>query len=75
MPHPDAQYMRAYRERNPGALERDRLGRTAYRRALTVLRQRHGREFTKILTAERAALGLPPAGTVKPGPKRKARAA
>lgn len=67
-----ADYMRRYRAANAQYEERNRLGRNAYRRALVILKGRHEREFATILTAERAAVGLPPAGSTKPGPKKAA---
>lgn len=67
----DAAYMRQYREQNPDARDRQMRGQRAFRRALTTLRSRHLSEFTEILNGERAAVGLPPAGVLRPGPPRK----
>ena len=67
----DPAYMRDYRRNNPTAYDRHRRAHKAYRRALLELRDAHPEEFGRILTLERAALGLPPVGAVKPGRKPK----
>lgn len=71
----DAAYMRNYRDRNPAALAAQKLRQKAHRAAMTALRHRHQAEFGMLLDLERALLGLPPAGTLKPGPRRKDHAA
>lgn len=71
----NAAYMREFRRKNPAAYETQLLGGRAFRRALTALRSRHLDEFTDLLTVERAAVGLPPIGVLKKGPKRKDAAA
>jgi hypothetical protein len=71
MPSTNAGYMREYRDRNPEVYERQLRGHRAFRRALTALRACHRDEFKELLNAERAAVGLPPIGVLKPGPRRK----
>lgn len=63
--------MREFRLRHPEAYERQLLAGRAHRRALTSLRRRHLGDFTDLLNAERAAVGLPPVGELKRGPRRK----
>jgi len=63
--------MREYRQQNRHAYEKNLRAGRAFRRALTALRHRHLEEFSEILTDERAAVGLPPVGVLKPGPPRK----
>jgi hypothetical protein len=71
MPSGGAEYMREYRARNTEPYDRQKRGQKAYRRALVLLRGRHPDEFRQILDTERAAVGLPPMGVLKPGPRRR----
>lgn len=71
MPSSHADYMREFRRNNPDVYDSQLRGGRAFRRALTALRLRHLDEFAEILTVERAAVGLPPVGVLKKGPKRK----
>lgn len=69
--NPDPAYRRQWREANPEARAAERRRQQAYRRALLALAAAYPGPFRKIHNAERAAIGLPPVGAVKPGPKRK----
>ena len=71
MPSATAEYMRDFRVRNPESYDRQKRGQKAYRRALVLLRGRHAAEFREILNAERAAVGLPAMGVLRPGPRRR----
>lgn len=71
MPSAHAEYMREFRERNPELYDAQLRAGRAFRRALTTLRRRHLDEFATILTTERAAVGLPPVGELKRGPRRR----
>lgn len=66
--------MREYRRRNPDIRDRGARSRRAYQAALRALRDVHPQEFEEFLTIWRAREGLPPIGSTKPGPKRKAAA-
>ena len=71
-PRQSAEYMRDYRLRNPDVYNRGREARNAYRRALVTLKNLHPAQFAELLNRERAAIGMPPVGTLKPGRKPKA---
>jgi len=66
---PHAEYMADYRQRNPQTYARQLAASRAFRRALTALKDEHPEDFNRLLTLERAAVGLPPVGAVPRGRK------